>query len=83
VAIEENRLAEPPLTQTTAILLDLLVCRILQVEQKRGAVSKIDRAHLAEDAQPAQDIIDRLLFSIAGFSNEETGGIEERIKELV
>jgi hypothetical protein len=50
---------------------------------KRDDRSLPERSALCPDAQPYQDLIDRLLYAMAGLSEEEAGGLEERLARML
>lgn len=81
--VHELDLCRPPLPRAAETLLRLLAGRICEIEQNRGPVSKIARAHLASESEPIQHLIDRLLFAMAGFSDQEVKQLETRLEGLV
>src|SRR5260370_1988833 len=64
--IERAQLSSPPISGTLAAVMIELVNRLCHIESDRGPIS---RAHLDPRDQPMYDLIDRLLFSMAGFSS--------------
>ncbi|VTR94138.1 restriction modification enzyme : Possible restriction /modification enzyme OS=Microcystis aeruginosa NIES-44 GN=N44_00644 PE=4 SV=1: Methyltransf_26 [Gemmata massiliana] len=77
-----------PLLETapfSPILQDAVVVaarRIIELESKRGEISRTDRSELGSDAQHFQDFIDALLFGMAGLTAEEVVGLKDRYAEL-
>jgi hypothetical protein len=57
--------------------------RIIGIERERGEISRTDRAALAPDAQPYQDLIDQLLYGMAGLTANEVRGLEDRYEEML
>jgi hypothetical protein len=43
----------------------------------------VERSKLAEAAQPFQDLIDWLLHKMAGLSDAEAAGLEERLAHML
>lgn len=76
-------LARAPFALAVQDVLVGLVRRIITVEQARGEISRTERSALAPDAQPLQDLIDRLMFAMAGLTPEETAGLEDRLGEML
>ena len=59
------------------------VKRIIAIEERRDINSRSERSALHPDAQIYQDLIDRLLYAMAGLSEAEARGLEERLKEML
>lgn len=76
-------LAKGPFSPAARDALEQLVRKIHAAEQARGEISRQDRAHLSPDAQPYQDAIDRILFRMAGLSEQEIVGIEDRLSRML
>ena len=51
--------------------------------KKRGQITRRQRSALAPKAQPYQGLIDRLLFAMAGLSEDESKGLEERLEKML
>ena len=60
-----------------------LVNRIIAIEAARGEIPRAARSALAPAAQPFQDLIDRLLYAIAGLSNDQIRGLEDRLGRML
>ncbi len=73
---------EVPFNPALAALLIELSRRIRSVEEQRGPVGKAGRAHLADGAQPLQDLADAILFRIVGFSEPEVSQLSERLAQM-
>lgn len=56
---------------------------ICDIEAAREHVSRHDRSRLAPDAQPYQDLIDLLLYRMAGLTDDEQRGLERRLDEML
>ena len=76
-------LAQPPFSPAVRDTIVALVRRIVQAEEQRGEISRTDRSALCTAAQPHQDLIDRLLYAMAGLSDAEAKGLEERLAEML
>ncbi len=48
----------------------------------RGEIRRVDRSALDPHAQPYQDFIDRLFYAMAGISDAEARGLEERLSQM-
>jgi hypothetical protein len=59
------------------------VKRIISVEHNRGEISRTARSALAPAAQPCQDLIDRLLYAMAGLTPNEVAGLEARLEQML
>jgi hypothetical protein len=60
-----------------------LVDRITKVEADRGDIARSDRSALDPKAQPYQDLIDRMLYRMAGLSEDEAAGLERRLAQML
>jgi hypothetical protein len=69
-------------TKTFAAVIGRLALAISVIEEQRGHVTKQARSGLAPLGQQFQALIDELLFSVAGFSQQEVDGIQSRMKSL-
>jgi len=56
---------------------------IALAEEARGQISRAQRSALSAQAQPYQDLIDQLLYAMAGLTDEETRGLEERLAAML
>lgn len=76
-------LSVPPYGQTVRDVIVELVKRIIAIEAARGEIARSERSRLAPAAQPYQDLIDRILYALAGLSEPEWRGLEERLKTML
>jgi hypothetical protein len=56
---------------------------ITRIESGRGDIARTERSALAPEAQPYQDLIDRILYRMAGLTDAETAGLEQRLAEML
>lgn len=76
-------LAEPPFSKAVQDVLVDLVKRIIRIERARGEIARAERSKLAKDAQPLQNLIDRIIYAMAGLSDDEARGLEERLANML
>ena len=57
--------------------------RIIAIEQARENMARTDRSALHPDAQPYQDFIDRLFYRMAGLTDDEAAGLEQRLARML
>jgi hypothetical protein len=57
--------------------------RIIAIETNRGEIARRDRSELASAAQPYQDLIDLLLYQLAGISDLESKALEQRLENML
>ncbi len=57
--------------------------RIMAIEEARENMARKDRSALHPDAQPYQDFIDRLFYRMAGLTDDESAGLEERLARML
>jgi hypothetical protein len=59
------------------------VNRICAIETVRGEIARSARSHLAPEAQPYQDFVDRLFYAMAGLTDEESHALEVRLARML
>jgi hypothetical protein len=79
----EPHLAKPPFLASVITCMVQLVERITKIEAGRGDIARTDRSALDPKAQPYQDLIDRMLYRMAGLSEEEAAGLETRLATML
>jgi hypothetical protein len=76
-------IASPPYSYAVPAVIAEAVQRICAIEQSRGEISRSDRSALAPDAQPYQDLIDKLFYRMAGLTDAEARGLEDRLSRML
>lgn len=56
---------------------------IIKIEHKRGEISRRERSHLDSAAEPYQNFIDILIYAMAGLSESDISGLEERLLKML
>ncbi len=79
----ESLTAKVPFSQTIGGCLTVLVEGIIKVEVSRGDIARSERSELAEAAQTFQRIIDRIIFRLAGLTDAEAEGLEQRLSKML
>jgi len=74
---------EPPFSAAVRDTIVALVHQIIRLEQARGEISRAERSALCHKAQPYQNLIDRLFYTMAGLTDEEVKGLEERLVKML
>ena len=82
-ALIEPLLAAPPFPPTSIASLIRLVEEISRIETARGEIARAERSALAPEAQPYQDLIDRILYRMAGLTDAEAQGLEKRLEGML
>lgn len=59
------------------------VHRIMTVSQARGTIARSERSALDRAAQPYQDLIDRLFYAMAGLTDDDIQGLEDRLARML
>jgi hypothetical protein len=75
--------ANPTFPLAVQDVLVELVRRIIAIEQARGEIARTERSALAPAAQPLQDLINRLLYAMAGLTPAESAGLEARVATML
>ncbi len=81
--LAEPLLARPPFPAGVMSCMVRLVERITQIEGARGDIARAERSALDPKAQPYQDLLDRMLYRMAGLTDEEAAGLEERLEGML
>ncbi len=79
----EPGLAQPSYGAAVRDVIVDLVNRIIAIEEARGEIARAARSRLAPAAQPLQDLIDRLLYAMAGLNEDEVRGLEDRLTRML
>jgi len=79
----EPLLVEPPFSTTIMSSIVCLVDEISKVEAARGDIARTERSALSPEAQPYQDLIDRILYRMAGLTDAEVQGLEKRLEGML
>ncbi len=76
-------LNQPPFSVTVRDCIVAAVKRIIEIEHGRGDIARHERSALAPAAQPLQDLLDRIFYRLAGLSDDEAAGLEERLSRML
>ena len=79
----EPLIANHPFPPPIIACMVRLVDEISKVEAARGAIARTERSALAPEAQPYQDLIDRILYRMAGLADAEARGLEKRLAGML
>jgi hypothetical protein len=60
-----------------------LTNRIVAVEANRGDIGRTERSALDPKAQPYQDLLDRIIYRMAGLTDAEAAGLERRLAGML
>ena len=60
-----------------------LVQRITAIQADCGPITRTERSALAPAAHPYQDLIDRILYALAGLSEADWRGLESRLSTML
>jgi hypothetical protein len=72
-----------PFPKVVADILGALSDGIQRHEQQRGDITRRERARLAQPAQPIQELVDRVLFGLAGLTAAESARLEARLETML
>lgn len=75
--------AEPPFSLVIREAIIEAVKQISAIEKARGEITRAARSALHPSAQPYQDLIDQLLYRMAGLSDGEIAALEERYAKML
>jgi hypothetical protein len=83
LTVLEPLLANPPFSSGVMVAMEHLVEEIMRIEDRRGDIARTERSALAPEAQPYQDLIDRILYRLAGLTDAEAQGLEKRLAGML
>jgi type I restriction-modification system DNA methylase subunit len=72
-----------PFSQGVATVIALAANRIVEIERERGEIGRRERSAVAEEAQPYQNFIDSILFTMAGITEAEARGLDDRLAGMM
>jgi hypothetical protein len=72
-----------PFSRGVSDTIVLATGRIIELERERGEIRRRERSALAEEAQPYQTFIDRILFAMAGISETEAVALDNRLGTMM
>lgn len=75
-------LAEPPFGTAVVDTIIAAARNISSIESSRR-ISRRERSQLAPEAQPLQDLIDLLVYKMAGLTEDEARGLEQRLQQML
>ena len=76
-------LTDPPFEPEVVECMGLLVQKIIDIESARGAIARAERSALDPKAQPLQDLLDHMIYRMAGFTDADVAGLEERLERML
>lgn len=76
-------LQEPPFSGAVSETMIEAARIITEIESARKQTSRSERSALAPEAQPYQDLLDTLLYRMAGLTVEEVNGLEQRLSGML
>lgn len=74
---------EPPFGIAVQEVIVELVSAIQCIERARGEIARSARSALDPEAQPYQDLIDRIFFALADLTPDESRQLEERLANML
>ncbi len=83
LSVLESHLAQPPFSSSAMAAIVHLVKQIKDIEARRGDIARTERSALDAEAQPYQDLIDRIFYRMAGLTDVEAQGLENRLREML
>lgn len=76
-------LTSPPFGRTVIACIEQLVERIIDIESARGEIARAERSALDPKAQPLQDLLDYMIYRMAGLTDADIAGLEERLATML
>jgi len=78
-----NGLRSAPFSAAVCDTIVEAVNRIISIERARGTIARSERSALDRAAQPYQDLIDRLFYAMAGLTDDDIQGLEDRLARML
>jgi hypothetical protein len=82
-AFLEPQLTKPPFSGTVLACMVHLANEITRIESARGRIARAERSALDPEAQPYQDLIDLILYRMAGLTDAEATGLDRRLATML
>ncbi|TWT40539.1 N-6 DNA Methylase [Phycisphaerae bacterium RAS1] len=82
-ALTDPLLTNPPFGAAVMDCMDLLVQKIIDIESGRGKIARAERSALDPQAQPLQDVLDHMIYRMAGLTDADVEGLEERLARML
>jgi len=79
----EPKVAAPPFNHSVVDCIVAIVNQISKIEQQRGTITRAQRSKLSPEAQPLQDLLDRIIYRMAGLTHHEARGLEQRLATML
>lgn len=79
----QDAMSAPPFDWAVAECLIETCSHLIEIESKRGEITRNQRSALSIEADFYQSAIDRIVFGLAGLSNAEIRGIEDRLSRML
>jgi hypothetical protein len=76
-------LAAPPFGPTIIDCIEFLVRKIIDIETARGEIERAERSALDPQAQPLQDLLDHTIYRMAGLTDDDIAGLEDRLARML
>ncbi len=76
-------LEEPPFATEIMDCIVYLVKGICEMEASRGDIARTERSALNVRARPYQELIDAIIFRLAGLTDAEAEGLEQRLSKML
>jgi hypothetical protein len=73
----------PPFSESLIQCMVHLVQLITDCETRRGSIMRTERSALCSEAQPIQDLLDKIIFRLAGLTDAEAEGLEQRLSTML
>ena len=75
--------ALPPFPSTLRECVVVIVNHVIDIERRRGDIIRMDRSALSPIAQPLQDLLDRIIYRMAGLTDSEASALEDRLERML
>jgi hypothetical protein len=72
-----------PFNPALATIIVEATKHMIRIEAERGEIARAERSALDPEAQPFQDLIDQLFYKMAGLTDDEIVGLEERLANML
>jgi hypothetical protein len=79
----EPIVSSPPYSTTVVACITTVVKSMMAIELSRGDIARTERSALAPEAQPLQDLLDRMVYRMAGLTDAEANALEDRLRMML
>ena len=83
IGLLSSYLEEPPFATEIMDCIVYLVKVICEMEASRGDIARAERSALDVRARPSRELLDAIIFRLAGLTDPQAEGLEQRLSKML